>query len=105
MSGCFSVSTRTDATTWISASYQQTGRTYNKITLNSTHTHTISGSTANSTAFNTGAASGSTANSTAFNTGNWGTASPSGHTHTVSNTGSSSNLPPYIAVYIWKRTA
>ena len=33
------------------------------------HTHTMSGSTANSTAFDTGAASGSTANSTAFDTG------------------------------------
>ncbi len=59
------------------------------------HTHTITGSTANSTA---------------FNTGNWGTASPSGHTHTMSNTGSAGSssqsiMPPYLVVYIWKRTA
>jgi hypothetical protein len=27
------------------------------------------------------------------------------HTHSIGNTGSSSNMPPYLAVYIWKRTA
>ena len=27
------------------------------------------------------------------------------HTHTVGNTGSSSNMPPYLVVYMWKRTA
>ena len=27
------------------------------------------------------------------------------HTHTIGNTGSSSNLPPYLVVYMWKRTA
>ena len=27
------------------------------------------------------------------------------HTHSVGNTGSSSNIPPYLAVYVWKRTA
>ncbi len=64
------------------------------------HTHTISTSSTN-----TGAASGSTANSTAFNTGSWGTSSPSGHTHTMSSTGSSSSMPPYLVVYAWKRTA
>lgn len=28
-----------------------------------------------------------------------------GHTHTMGNTGSTSNIPPYLAVYMWKRTA
>lgn len=70
---------------------------------------------------NTGAATGSTANSTAFNTGSTSIA----HTHTVTATGSIGNagsgqththtftgtaatiatMPPYLAVYMWKRTA
>ena len=28
-----------------------------------------------------------------------------GHTHTMGNTGSSSNMPPYLTVYCWRRTA
>lgn len=44
------------------------------------HTHTISGT------------SGSTG-------------SGSGHSHSIGNTGSSSNMMPYLAVYMWKRTA
>ena len=27
------------------------------------------------------------------------------HSHTIGNTGSASNLPPYLSVYMWKRTA
>ena len=53
--------------------------------FNGTHTHTVSGATA--------AASGSTANSSAFNSGATGSGS------------SFTNLPPYLAVYMWKRTA
>ena len=67
------------------------------------HTHTVStnasttggnsGSTANSSAFNTGGNSGSTANSSAFNSGNTGSGTAVNH------------MPPYLAVYVWKRTA
>lgn len=67
------------------------------------HTHTVttvanttgqaSGSTANSTAFNSGKASGSTANSTAFDSG----ATGSGTAFSI--------VPPFLSVYIWKRTA
>lgn len=83
-----------------------------------------SGSTANSTAFdsgaagtgNTGAASGSTANSTAFDSGaaSGNTASAGGggaHGHGFTNptfTGTAATIttmPPYLVVYMWKRTA
>ena len=67
------------------------------------HTHTnsytsttsgaASGNTANSTAFDSGAASGNTANSTAFNSGSKG------------GGGAHENMPPYLAVYVWQRTA
>lgn len=69
-------------------------------TYSGTHTHTVSGTS--------GAASGSTANSTAFNSGS----NSANHTHTVSGTTGSSgtgdshnNLQPYITVYFWKRVA
>ena len=61
------------------------------------HTHSVS-----TTSTNTGAASGSTANSTAFNTGS---ATQGG---TNANTGSGTahnNLQPYFTCYIWCRTS
>ena len=44
-------------------------------------------------------------NSTTRATSTYATGGGQGHTHTMGNTGSSSNLPPYLAVYMWKRTA
>ena len=62
----------------------------------SAHSHTV-----NFTSTNTGAASGNTANSAAFNSGSAG----GGKAHSHGDTGSASNLPPYLAVYMWKRVA
>jgi hypothetical protein len=86
-----------------------TGNTADSAAFNS---GAASGNTANSTAFNTGAAVGSTENSTAFNSGgpsvaNTGNAGGGGgHNHGFTGTAASINvMPPYLTVYMWKRTA
>lgn len=59
-------------------------------------TGAASGNTANSSAFNSGAASG--------NTGNAG--GGGGHNHGFTGTAANINvMPPYLTVYMWKRTA
>lgn len=62
---------------------------------NLSHAHTYSGTTSGSSAANSGANGSGSGHSHSI---------PS-HTHTVGNTGASSNMPPYLAVYMWKRTA
>ena len=63
----------------------------------STHTHTI-GTTSTNTG---GPSTTNTANSAAFDSGTAG----GGGAHNHGNTGSGSSLPPYLAVYMWKRVA
>ena len=74
----------------------------------STTTGAASGNTANSTAFDSGPASGSTANSTAFNSGA-ATGNTAATTDTDSGATGSGNalniMPPFLSVYMWKRTA
>ena len=74
-------------------SNRQTGSTGS----GSAHTHTIGTTSTNSG----GPSTTNTANSAAFNSGTAG----GGGAHNHGNTGSSSNLPPYLAVYMWKRVA
>ena len=63
----------------------------------SAHTHTIGTTSTNSG----GPSTTNTANSAAFNSGTAG----GGGAHNHGNTGSGSSLPPYLAVYMWKRVA
>ena len=86
------------------------GNTANSAAFNSGGPSTSS--TANSTAFNSGQATGSTANSTAFNTGGPSTSNTAnagggnGHNHGFTGTAASINvMPPYLTVYMWRRTA
>lgn len=76
------------------------------------HTHTVSG-TAASAGAHTHTVSGTAASAGAHTHTTSGTAASAGaHTHTVTATAAKTgvaaagkNMPPYLAVYVWKRTA
>lgn len=76
------------------------------------HTHTVSG-TAASAGAHTHTVSGTAASGGAHTHTTSGTAASAGaHSHTITATaaktgesGTGKNLPPYLAVYVWKRTA
>jgi hypothetical protein len=61
------------------------------------------GTTGNSAELTSGGSGTLTTNSTT--PGNTGTTALTTNSTTPGNTGSSSNLPPYLAVYMWRRTA
>lgn len=65
---------------------------------NEAHSHTTK-----TVSSNTGQASGSTANSTAFNSGQ--SSGNTGNNTAANATSAHENMPPYLAVYVWKRTA
>ena len=100
------------------ASSGNTGAASGSTAAASGNTAAASGSTANNTAFdsgkasgNTAAASGSTASNTAFDSGkaSGNTAangSDGAHNHGFTGTAVTfDNMPPYLVVYMWKRTA
>lgn len=90
-----------------------TGIAVNSGANNANHTHSVTaaGTVGNSAAYASGAASGNTANSEAFNTGvaSGDTANAGGggaHNHDFTGTAATiATMPPYLAVYVWKRTA
>jgi len=114
-------------TNYVALKFNASWQRYEPYTTDTSHSHTVSGggvsdkaafNTNNSTAFDSGAASGSTANSSAFDTGaaSGSTANSSAFDSgaasgdTASNTAASAteahdNMPPYLSVYMWKRTA
>ena len=78
------------------------------------HTHSISTNTTgitisqNAQQYNTGHQLAGGGSQTVYPTAASITLSDPGHTHTIGSTGSGTsfnNLPPYIAVYMWNRTA
>ena len=97
---------------------EETGGTKDSITVS--HTHTFSGTTAGAGAHNHTLPQGNTQNGngnyidSAINLGSYrsATGDVADHTHTYSGTtastgssGTNANLPPYITVALWKRTA
>ena len=78
------------------------------------HTHSVSGATGGQSQSHTHSVSGSTKSTVSGNTGSAGSAtttgsgtlttnSVGGETSTVGQSGTGKNLPPYVAVYMWKR--
>ena len=88
---------------YISSDAEASGSSSPITKTGSSHTHSISGtsgaasgSTAKSTAFDSGAATGNTANN----------GSGGAHNHSFTGTAATiATMPPYLAVYMWKRTA
>jgi hypothetical protein len=99
---------------------EETGGSADAITVS--HTHTFSATTGNTDVSHThqygssaGSGAGGTAAYDARNNGSFTTSTPNvslSHSHSVSGTtastgasGTNANYPPYITVYMWKRTA
>lgn len=100
---------------------EETGGSYDAVVVSHTHTATTGSSGAHSHTV-PGVALGplgvdspidGSSSTASTNDGNWGTATTStelAHTHTLTTastgvSGTNANLPPYITVYMWKRTA
>ena len=69
----------------------------------SSHTHALSSHTHTTAATTTGAASNATTSTSS--TANTGSTTPTTSVASNEISGSTSTLPPYLAVYMWKRTA
>lgn len=85
--------------------------------VSQSHTHSVSGATGGQSQGHTHSISGSTKSTVSGNTGSAGSATTSGSgtlttskaggsgTGTTGQSGTGKNMPPYVAVYMWKRTA
>ena len=85
--------------------------------VSQSHTHSVSGATGGQSQGHTHSISGSTKSTVSGNTGSAGSATTSGSgtlttskaggsgTGTTGQSGTGKNMPPYVAVYMWKRVS
>lgn len=82
-----------------------TGGSADAIVVSHTHTITDSGHTHSSVVSNSTAGAGSGALGSVVTSGNTNSATTGITINSTGNSGTNANLPPYLVVYMWKRTA